>query len=176
MKWLRVLGDVARTLAWAAWAGAAMIVMIYAPGLLRQWSGGSASSTAPGVSGTEGANPPAAAFSTVEFVTIILTATAVILAALAIILALAGAIGYATFRKAAQAAGRDAGGVEGREIAERLMLSAVTEARARAEQVAEATAIPVATRVAEAAIVALRLGASSDDADAIAAAQDKGEA
>lgn len=47
---------------------------------------------------------PPTGFTAVEFVTMVLTAAAVILAALAIVLALAGAVGYVQIKNAAEAA------------------------------------------------------------------------
>ncbi len=118
----------------------AVLAAIYLPGLHR---GGAAS------------GPVAQDFSRTDFITIILTAAALMLAALGLVLALAGAVGYVTVRTAAERAAEDA-------------------ARKAAEKVAAASAEAVATRLVRELMPQLSAGAGRpepDEGDAFAKAE-----
>jgi hypothetical protein len=98
--------------------------------------------------------------TTVEFITIILTAVTVVLAALAIVLALAGFVGYVQIKNGAELAARSA-----------------AEAKAAEAKAAEVTAIKVAElvpRLVEAA-VSQKLGRDKDAGDAFADAEKGGD-
>ena len=117
----------------------AIFLVIYLPGLHHK---------------TKLSGPIAQDFSRTDFITIILTAVAIILGALAIVLAVAGAIGYVTVRVAAENAAKIA-------------------AEAVAERVAAERAEVVATRVAREIASQIGQNGSADSGNAFAKAEGK---
>ena len=118
----------------------AVFIVIYLPGLHT---------------GVAASGPVAQDFSRTDFVTIILTAAALMLAALGLVLALAGAVGYVTIRTAAERAAEDA-------------------ARKAAEKMAGTSAEAVATRLVRELVPQLFAGAGRsgpDEGDAFAKAE-----
>lgn len=101
----------------------AIFLVIYLPGLHHKVSS---------------AGPITQDFSRTDAITIILTATAVILGALAIVLAVAGAIGYVTVRAAAENAAKGAAEIVAKRVAaERAEAVATRVAREIASQVGQ---------------------------------------
>ena len=119
----------------------AIYVAIYLPGLYRV---------------TPTAGPVAGDFSRTDFIVIMLTAVTVVLGSLAIILAVAGAVGYATLRGAAEAVAREAAAKVAVEIA---------------GEIASERADLVANRVSTAYLLQANRGTDPDPGDAIARAE-----
>lgn len=128
----------------AALVTIAVLLAVYLPGFHK---------------GISPSNRPVEDFSRTDFITIILTAAALMLAALGLILAVAGAIGYVTVRAAAESAAE---------------ASARGVAKETAEKVTRAHVDAVATRLVRELVPQLVAGAvrpGSDDDDAFARAE-----
>lgn len=113
-----------------------------------------------------GPSSATADFSRTDFITIILTALAVILAALGLVVAIAGAVGYVTVRGAAEKIAREAA----EDVAARV---ATVIAATRAEAVAAERAEDVATRVAREIAMQIAQGGGLGSDDAFAEAEGK---